>query len=153
MYRLMLGLLIMGCSSNQYADGALALKWQLPPGVKLESEGTEGNITTARFSGGVEVRSVTAAPLPTEGDLDALRTALVAGSKMTVSGETRSGRSGTIPAGKTVRWEMGTEAERSLLYYVAGKDRYVLISLVAPSAVFSRRSDKLELSMSSLRLQ
>ena len=124
------------------------------PGVKLEAEGTEGNITTARFSGGVEVRSVTAAPLPTEGDLDALKATLMTGAKMTMNGATRNGRSGPFPPARPSAGSSTPPAEiRSLLYYVPGKDRYVLISLVAPSAQFNRRSDKLELSMGTLKLK
>src|SRR5687767_13548292 len=114
MVRVLLGLLVMGCS-NEYDEGALNIRWQPPPGVKLESEGTEGNVTTARFSGGVEVRSVATAPPSTGDDLDALKAGVVAGSKVKVDGDVRSGKAGTIPAGPTVRWEMSTASERSLL--------------------------------------
>lgn len=153
MHRLMLALLVMGCASNEYTEGSLRLRWQPPPGVKLESEATEGGITTAHFSGGVDVRAVTASPPSTEGDLDKLKALLTTSAKMTVPGEVRMGRSGTIPAGPTVRWEMTSGSEKSLLYYVAGKERYVLISLTAPASSFDRRSDKMELSMASLKFQ
>ena len=152
MYRLLLALLVTSCT-NEYSDGALALKWKPPPGVSLESEATEGNITTARFSGGVEVRSVKEAPPAIGDDLTALKAALVNGGKLPATGDLRSGRAGTIPAGPTVRWEMYTNDDRSLIYYVPGKDRYVLLTMTAPSKDFNKRSDKMELSMGTLRLQ
>jgi hypothetical protein len=149
----LLGLLVLSCSSNSYTEGPLKLHWKPPSGVKLESESTEGSVTTAHFSGGVDVLSVAAAAPETTGDLDALRTGIVASSKIVLNGQVRSQRNGTIPAGQTARWELDTGAQRSILYYLPGKDRYVLIALTAPSAGFDHRSDKLELSLSSLALQ
>src|SRR5205823_4008200 len=113
----------------------------------------EGAVTTAKFSGGVEVRSVAAAGPSTTGDLDQLKTALIAGSKMVVPGEVRMGRAGSIPNGPAVRWEMQDSANRSILYYVPGKTRYVMISLTAHGSDFDHKADKLELSMSTLHLE
>lgn len=153
MNRLCLALLVMGCASNEYNEGALAMKWKPPPGVELQGESKEGNVTTAKFSGGVEVLSIAEAPPAIEGDLDKLKAALMSGSKLPVKGELRSGRAGTIPAGKTVRWEMFSGDDKSLIYYVPAKDRYVLLTLTAPASQFNKRSDKLEMSLGSLRLQ
>lgn len=146
-------LLAAGCTSNVYSEGALKLKWTPPKGVKLETESVDGALTSAHFSGGVDVRSVAAPPPSTTGDLDALRTALLTASKLDVHGDVLVGRSGSIPNGPTVRWEMQSARDHTLLYYVPGKDRYVVISLVSPQAAFGGKSDKLELSMSSLRLE
>jgi hypothetical protein len=149
----LLGLLFLSCSSNTYADGPLKLHWKPPSGVKLESESTEGGVTTAHFSGGVDVLSIVgAAPDPT-GDLDGLRARIIAGSKISLSGEVRSQRNGTIPAGPTARWELESGSQRSMLYYLPAKDRYVLIELTGPKGSFDHSSDKLELSLASLVLQ
>jgi hypothetical protein len=153
MKRLMLGMLVAGCASNEYSEGGLHLRWKPPDGVKLQAEATEGKVTTATFSGGVEVRSVAAPPLAAIGDLEALKASLLTGAGLKVPGEVRVSRTSSIPAGPTVRWEMAADANRSLLLYVPGKERYVVISLVAPAAVFARKSDKLELSLSTLQLQ
>jgi hypothetical protein len=152
MKKFSLVLLFLSCMSNEYAGGALGMKWKPPPGVKLESEATDGNVTTATFSGGVEVRSVTGSVPAPNGDLDQLKAALLTGSKMAAPGEVRMGRQGTIPNGPVVRWEMTNGAQKSLLYYVPGKDRWVLIALTARAGDFDRRSDKLELSMASLHV-
>jgi hypothetical protein len=147
------GLVLLAACSNEYRDGALNLSWTPPQGVKLESETTEGPITTAHFSGGVEVRSIAGAPPAVTGDLDALKASLLATSKIAINGDVRTGRAGSIPAGPTVRWETQSGTERSLLYYVPGKDRYVVIGLTASAAAFDHKSDKLELSMSTLKLK
>lgn len=154
MRRLFLMLLATAsCTSNEYSDGALSLKWKPPPGVELQGETKDGNVTTATFTGGVVVRSVIAAPPEINSDLDKLKTLLVSGGKLPVTGEVRSGRAGTIPAGPTVRWEMFSGDDRSLIYYVPGKDRYVLLTMTSPASQFNKRSDKMELSMGSLKLQ
>jgi hypothetical protein len=152
MNRVLLGLLLVGCS-NDYTEGPLSIRWTPPAGVKLESEATEGNVTTAHFSGGVDIVSVAAAPLPTEGDLDELKKKIVSAGHLKLPGEARSGKAGTIPAGPTVRWEMYSGDDRSLIYYVAGKDRYVLLTMTSPAAQFNKRSDKMELSMGSLHFK
>ncbi len=150
---MLLGLLVLGCTSNEYTEGPLKLHWKPPSGVKLESETTEGAVTTAHFSGGVEVLSV-AAPAPSvEGDLDALKATLMASSKLDLPGTVRVGRAGSIPAGPTVRWELESGSSHSLLYYLPTKDRYVLIALTAPAAAFDRKSDQMEMALSSLKLQ
>ena len=141
------------CTSNEYSEGALALKWKPPPGVELQGETKDGNVTTAKFTGGVEVRSVTGTPPEINADLDKLKELLVSGAKLALPGEARSGKAGTIPAGPTVRWEMFSGDDRSLIYYVPGKDRYVLLTMTAPASQFNKRSDKMELSMGSLKLQ
>ena len=149
-----LALALCACESNEYgAEGRLKMRWKPPPGVKLEAEATEGALTIARFSGGVEVRSVEAAPPATTTDLDALEKLLVASAKLEEPGEVQSGRAGSIPAGSTVRWEHRAGPQRRLIYYVPGKGRYVLLSLVAPQNSFGTRSDKLELSLASLKLE
>ena len=144
-------LVASACTSNAYTEGALNLTWKPPQGVALQAESTEGKVTTARFSGGVEVHSVAEAPPPVGTDLDGLKATLLANAKMEMPGEVKMGRSGTVPAGPSVRWEMAAGSDRSLLYFVGGTDRYVLISLNAPATSFSRKSDKLELSMASLK--
>lgn len=154
MRRLFLVLLATAsCTSNEYTEGALGLRWKPPPGVELQGETKDGDVTTAKFSGGVEVRSVAGAPPEINSDLDKLKGLLVSGAHLALTGEVRSGRAGTIPAGPTVRWEMFSGDDRSLIYYVPGKDRYVLLTMTAPAGQFNKRSDKMELSLGSLKLQ
>lgn len=154
MRRLFLVLLAAAsCTSNEYSEGALALRWKPPPGVELQGEVKAGDVTTATFSGGVVVRSVSGAPPQIDSDLDKLKEALVTGAHLALTGELRSGKAGSLPAGPTVRWEMFSGEERSLIYYVPGKDRYVVLTMTAPASQFNKRSDKLELSLGSLKLQ
>jgi len=152
MNRLLLGLLLAGCS-NEYAGGALGLRWKPPSGVSLESETTEGPLTSAHFSNGVEVRSVAAKPLPVSSDLEALRTALLTGSGLSAEGQVNVSRTGSIANGPTAYWELSSGSNRTLLYYVPGVDRYVMISLIASAGTFDRKSNQLVLSLSTLRLQ
>jgi hypothetical protein len=148
---LLLTLLGMGCSSNEYAGGPLGVRWKPPPGVKLMSETKEGNVAVAIFSGGVEVRMVPAPALPTSGDLDALRAELIKTSKLSVPQNVRSAKDGTLPFGPVVRWDLEGGDDRALVYYLPAKDRYLLFALTTSKAAFDKRSDKFELSLSSVK--
>ena len=55
------------------------------------------------------------------------------------------------PARPRVRFPGGAGA--AMLYYLPAKDTWLLISYSASRAVFDRRSDKFELSLSSVKLQ
>jgi hypothetical protein len=150
---MMMALLLVGCTSHEYSAGPLGLHWKLPAGVHLESEQTEGPLTSARFSNGVEVRSVAAAPLPVSTDLEVLRQALLAATGLAPRGDVRVGRVGSIANGPVAYWELASSADRTMLYYVPGQERYVVISLVASAGTFDRKSNQLVLSLSTLKLQ
>lgn len=152
MNRLFLVLLMTGCG-NEYSGGALGLRWSPPSGVSLQSESTDGPLTSAHFSNGVEVRSVAAKPPPVSSDLESLRAALTAGSGLGATGEVRVSRVGSITNGPTAYWELSSGSDRTLLYYVPGRDRYVLISLIASAGTFDRKSNQLVLSLSTMKLQ
>jgi len=144
-------LLAAACSSNEYKEGALGMKWKPPQGVQLEKEGKDGAVVAAHFTGGVDVYRVDAPALPTSGDLDALKTAILTASKGSADGEVKSAKDGTIPSGPVVRWETINRDEHSLLYYVPAKDHYFVLTLTTKQAAFDRRSEKFELSLSSLK--
>src|SRR5690349_3679144 len=93
----LLALFAAACSSNDYKEGPLGIRWKPPQGVKLLSEEKAGDVAVANFSGGVEVRMVPSPALPTSGDLDALRTQLLEASKLRVPTNVRSAKDGTIP--------------------------------------------------------
>lgn len=150
---ILLVLLAAGCSSNDYKEGPLGIRWKPPQGVKLMGEEKEGDVAVARFSGGIEVRMVPSAALPTSGDLDALRTQLLDASKLRVPANVRSAKDGTIPFGPVVRWDLEGGDDRALLYYLPAKERYLLFALTPPKAAFDRRADKFELSLSSVKPQ
>ncbi len=152
MNRLLLGLLLCGCT-NEYSGGALSLQWSPPNGVKLESETKEGPLASAHFSNGVEIRSVAATPPPVSTDLDTLKQQLASASGLTTKGDVRVSRVGSISNGPTAYWELASADDRTLLYYVPGKDRYVVISLTASPGTFDRKSNQLVLSLSTLKLQ
>ena len=147
----LLALLGAACSSNEYTEGPLGIRWKPPNGVKLMAEEKDGDVAVARFSGGVEVRMVPSPALPTSGDLDALRTQLLDQSKLSVPVRVRSAKDGTIPFGPVVRWDLEAGDDRALLYYLPAKDRYLLFALTASKGVFDKRSDKFELSLSSVK--
>ncbi|MBL8951674.1 MAG: hypothetical protein JNK82_12910 [Myxococcaceae bacterium] len=155
MKRIVLVLSLLSCTSNEYREGLLKLRWSPPAGVELQSEATEGAVTVARFSGGVEVRSVAEQAKAATGDLDALRTSLIAGGKLGELGEVKSARTSSIRTGPVVQWELQSASNRAQLYYVPGVGRYVLISLVGSGSGsdFNHRSDKLQLSLSTLSLR
>ena len=150
---LLLGVGGAACSSNEYKDGALGVRWKPPKDVKLLSETKEGPVAVAIFSGGIEVRMVPSPALPISGDSDALKTQLLEASKLRMPNTTRSAKDGTIPFGPVMRWDLEYGDDRALLYYLPAKDRYLLFSLTTAKASFDKRADKFELSLSSVKQQ
>jgi hypothetical protein len=146
-------LLAVGCSSYEYRDEEMGMRWKPPVGVKLESTSKEGDVTVARFTGGVEVRRVNSPALSGADGLEALKAAILAASKATAAGKVKNAKDGTVPAGPVARWELTTHDEHTLLYYMAASDHYFVMTLTAPEDGFYKRSDKFELSMSSLKLK
>lgn len=142
-----------GCSSNEYKDGALGVRWKPPQGVNLLSETKEGAVAVAMFTGGIEVRMVPSPALPTSGDSDALKEQLLDASKLRLPIKTRSAKDGTIPFGPVMRWDLEGGDDRALLYYLPAKDRYLLFSLTTAKSSFDKRADKFELSLSSVKQQ
>jgi hypothetical protein len=96
---------------------------------------------------------VPAPALPTSGDLDALRKQLIAATKISVPSDVRSGKEGTIPFGPVVRWDLEYGDDRCLMYYLPAKDKYLVFALTTAKNAFDKRSDKFELSLSSVKLQ
>ena len=96
---------------------------------------------------------VPSAALPTSGDHDALKTALLQASKLSLPSNVRSAKEGTIPFGPVVRWDLEGGDDRALLYYLPAKDKYLLFSLTVGKSAFDKRADKFELSLSSVKLQ
>lgn len=143
----------VGCSSYEYKDDEMGMRWKPPGGVKLESQSKEGDVVVARFTGGVEVRRVNAPAVPMSDGLDVLKTTILAASKATAQGKVKNAKDGTVPAGPVARWELTTPDDHTLMYYMAAKDHYFVMTLTAPEDGFYKRSDKFELSMSSLKLK
>jgi hypothetical protein len=146
-------LLAAGCSSYEYKDDEMGMRWKPPAGVKLDSAAKEGDVVVARFTGGVEVRRVNSPAVPMSDGLDALKTTILAASKSSAHGKVKNAKDGTVPAGPVARWELTTPDDHTLLYYMAAKDHYFVMTLTAPEDGFYKRSDKFELSMSSLKLK
>jgi hypothetical protein len=146
-------LLTAACSKYEFKDEEMGLRWRPPGGVTLESTTKEGDVIVARFTGGVEMRRVNAAPVSGADGLDALKTAILAASKSSAQGKVKNAKDGTVPAGPVARWELTTPSDHTLLYYMAATDHYFVMTLTAPEDGFYKRSDKFELSMSSLKLK
>jgi hypothetical protein len=146
-------LFAVGCSSYEYKDDEMGMRWKPPGGVTLESSTKEGDVVVARFTGGVEVRRVNSPAIPMSDGLDALKTAILSASKSSAQGKVKNAKDGTVPAGPVARWELTTPGDHTLLYYMAAKDHYFVMTLTAPEDGFYKRSDKFELSMSSLKLK
>ncbi len=150
---LLLGLLALSCTSNEYTEGPLETRGsrRMAWSSSLRAHRRRSDDGALLWRSRSPLRDRTGAFR--RGDLDALKTTLMASSKLDLPGTTRVGRSGSIPAGPTVRWELESGGSHNLLYYVPSKDRYVLIALTAPAGAFDRKSDQMEMALSTLKLQ
>lgn len=136
----------LGCSST-YESAEMKIRYQPPRGVKLVEE-QPGPPRVARFTSGIEMRSVEAAPPEIDEDqLDALLSRLGA-----ADGIVQSARVGTLRQHKTVRWAMRKGDKRSIIYFVPAGKRYLLLTLTAPASRFAALETRFERSLASLYL-
>jgi hypothetical protein len=140
------------CSSNEYREGPLGIRYKPPPYAKLISESKDGDVAVASFSGGIDIRRVPQPALPIAGD-DQLLQKVLAASRMSAPSQMRSAKDGTLPFGPVMRWDLEQGDDRALIYYLPAKDHYLLIQFSASKAQFDKRSDKFELSLSSVKPQ
>jgi len=137
----------LGCTSG-YDSAEMKVRYRPPRGVKLVEE-QAGPPRVARFSSGLEIRSV-ASPPPAieEGKLEALLQVVRPGSE----GEIISAREGSLDAGKVVRWTLKGDGARTLVYYVPRPTRYLVLSLSASEGRYADLENQFELSLASLRV-
>jgi hypothetical protein len=119
--------------------------------VKVVEEGP-GPPAVARFTGGVELRSVSS-PLP---DLDPrqvedLLPHVVQEGKLAFPGARLvSAKVGSLPVGPVARFDLKGEQDRVLLYVIPDGERFLVIWLTVPAGDDGRREARFERSLASL---
>ncbi len=145
--------LALGGCSHEFDSEALKLKYHPPRGASLAEE-KAGPPRVARFTLGLELRSVDGAPPAIdEGRLADLLKEVAEKAGTTPPGELISSRAGSIPAGPVARWALRDPEGRTVIYYVPGKARFLLITQRASEAAFGEAENQLELSMGTLKLR
>ena len=142
----------LGCSGT-YESAAMKVRWELPRGVKLLEE-QAGPPRVARFSDGVEIREVQAAPPAIEeGKLEELLPKIGAQAGVATTGNIISARLGDLPPGKVVRWTLKDGDKRGLVYFLPSGKRFLVISLMGAEGHYAQMENQFELSLSSLRVR
>ncbi|MBI5547390.1 MAG: hypothetical protein HY901_26200 [Deltaproteobacteria bacterium] len=137
-----------GCS-GAYDSPEMKVRYQPPHGTRLLEE-QPGPPRVARFSSGLEIRSVNAQPPAIEeGKLEALLAQVSPGIK----GDIINARMGTLDAGRVVRWSIKEAEGRTLIYYLPRTDRYLVLSLSAPDSRFATLESQFELSLATLKIR
>ncbi|AKQ68553.1 hypothetical protein A176_005465 [Myxococcus hansupus] len=123
------------------------MQYAPPPGMGFRSE-EAGPPARALFEGGLELRSVRGVPPA----LDAGAEVVLAAAGLQPPGSLLQGSEGTLPAGPVARYEFSrADGVRTLVYFVPGKDDFVLVVFAAPERDYGALSSRVELSLSSLR--
>lgn len=138
----LLPLVLLACSGGELKAHGVA--WTPPRGV----ERIGGDANETRLSNGVTLRVQPTLGAADDANLNVVREALVPPDETLVVSAT-----GTVPAGAVVRLVSTKGTERTLRYYVPRGEKAVVISLTAPSASYTPKEQKLDLSMSSLRFE
>jgi hypothetical protein len=142
-----LGLLLaVGCS-RPVSSQALGLEYQPPSGVTFTAE-EAGPPAVARFSGGLEMRSVPGTPP----ELNASPEAVLGAAGVSMPGRLLNSAQGTLTAGPVGRYEFKQEDTWTLVYFLPRPDRFLLITFSAPSQDYGKRSARVEQSLASLKL-
>ncbi len=134
---------VLGCSGD-FTSKALGVKYEPPKGMGLRAE--EPGV--ARFEGGLELRSVQGTPPPVEAAPDVV----LGAAGLPLPGRVVQASKGTLPAGPVARYEFTHAGARTLVYFVPGKERFVLVTFTAPERDYGALSSKVELSLSTLKL-
>ncbi len=144
---------LLAACSNSYESAALKVRYQPPRGVTLVEE-KAGPPAVARFSSGLEIRSVAEAPPAVEeGRLEALYEGIARAAGLPERGAVVSARAGRIPAGPVVRFALKEEDSRSLVYLLSASQRFIVVSFTAPKARATTLETDFERSLASLRLK
>lgn len=140
---------IAACKPSHYEGHGVS--WKPPRGVSFESEGTApaGATGQAKFSGGVTLTTWAREGMPDADDqhLEDVTKKVVPANVTPISK-----RSGSLPAGKVVRFVWREGDQRTLLYYLPAPNQVVVVSLTAPESRFSALEDHFDLSLNSLKL-
>jgi hypothetical protein len=151
LWLLSVALLLGGCT-DRFESASLGVRWEPPSSLRLGSQ-TDDPLPTAHFEPGVTFRRVPGdAPVGTP---EGLRAAVVERAGLPLSERVLSHRSGTLPAGKVERLELGDIGgdHRTLLYIVRGEDAFLVMTLTARRADYHRRENGFERSLASLRFR
>ena len=139
---------MLGCSS-QYESAEMKVRYHPPRGVKLLEE-QAGPPRVARFSSGLEIRSVDGVPPEIQEDkLEPLLQAISPG----LSGDIISARVGSLAAGKVVRWTLKDDGKRTLVYFVPRQARYLVLTMTAAEGRYGDLENQFELSLASLKVR
>ncbi len=155
MRRIYVGLVValVAACSNHYDSAVVKVRFQPPRGASLLDE-QAGPPAVARFSSGLEIRSVLGAPPAVdEANLAALYPLITSRAGLAVEGSLASARSGQIPAGSVVRFAVKGGGSRSVVYFLPAAHRFVLVSLTSPEARAAAQETGFERSLGTLRLR
>ncbi|WP_426749519.1 hypothetical protein [Myxococcus sp. Y35] len=139
---------VVGCSRG-FSSQELGVQYEPPSGMGLRSV-EAGPPARALFEGGLELRSVQGVPPA----LGAGPEAVLGAAGMPVPGKLLQDSEGTLPTGPVARYEFAQAGgARTLVYFVPGKARFVLVVFSAPERDYGARSARVERSLSTLRVE
>ena len=144
---------LLAACAGPYESAALKLQYEPPRGTTLVEE-QAGPPAVARFTSGLEIRSVPeTAPAIEEGNLEALYAQIANKAGLPARGVLATARPGRIPAGPVVRFSLKERGSRSLVYFLAAGERFLVLSLTSPEARAAAQETGFERSLASLRLR
>lgn len=138
--------------ADEYHSTTMQLQLQPPRGSALVEE-RDGPPRLARFSNGLEIYSVQKQPMTIDsGRLDQLLEQAAEGAGVGVAGDIVTSRSGDRQTGPAAQWVLRERDTRTIVYYLMGNGRYVLVVQRCPEAQFADAAIQLELAVGSIRL-
>ncbi|GHG69875.1 hypothetical protein [Comamonas sp. JC664] len=137
---------LVGCSRG-FSSRELGVQYEPPSGMGFRSV-EAGPPARALFEGGLELRSVRGVPP----EVAAGAEAVLAAAGLSLPGTLLQDSEGTLPAGPVARYEFSqANGARTLVYFVPGKDDFVLVLFSAPERDYGALSARVERSLSTLR--
>lgn len=138
--------------ADEYHSTTLQLQIQPPRGSSIVEE-VEGPPRLARFTNGLEIYSVQHQPMSIDsGRLADLLDLATVGAGVAVAGDIVTSRSGDRNTGPAAQWVLRERDTRTIIYYLMGNGRYVLVVQRCPESQFADTAIQLELAMGSIRL-
>jgi hypothetical protein len=148
----LLALALAGCPSG-YDSEKLGLKYEPPNGFKFVREEV-GPPAYADFGSGLRLYSleVQTAALDANASLDVFADIVRKAAKLTAPAEVITSRTGSLPIGQVVRYELKTADGRELLYLIPVGQRTVLLTFDASEDRYGPLEARVESSLTSLHV-
>jgi hypothetical protein len=143
---------LMSACADEFSSDGLKVAFHPPHGATLVGE-APGRAGFATFSNGLEVHSVDKAPPPSEGaTLDALLRRVSTEARVTLADEVLTTRASGGQPGPSVRWVLGDGEVRTIVFYVAARDRYLLFVQRVGEGQYQEAAEEFDRTVDSLRL-